>query len=189
MWRPWLPGPKGYAADRRRRRTLRSRLHVARWHKEDRDMWRMWLLFDPRRTLVALFTFLFALALLIHFILLSTDRFNWLEGPTQAAAVATSPSATDAGRLSAAASSAGGRATGRSPTLVRCHRLQTRVASRLSRSMSGGSDDGDAQFRKKIPRARRNADRRRSVRLLGRAVLRRLLRRHDDLLRHRSAPR
>ena len=44
-------------------------------------MWRMWLLFDPRRTLIALFTFLFALALIIHFILLSTDRFNWLEGP------------------------------------------------------------------------------------------------------------
>lgn len=47
-------------------------------------MWRMWLLFDPRRTLVALFTFLFILALLIHFILLSTDRFNWIEGPGQA---------------------------------------------------------------------------------------------------------
>ena len=44
-------------------------------------MWKVWLLFDPRRTLVALFTFLFALALLIHFILLSTDRFNWIEGP------------------------------------------------------------------------------------------------------------
>jgi light-harvesting complex 1 alpha chain len=44
-------------------------------------MWRLWLLFDPRRTLVALFVFLFALALLIHFILLSTDRFNWLDGP------------------------------------------------------------------------------------------------------------
>jgi light-harvesting complex 1 alpha chain len=43
-------------------------------------MWRIWLLFDPRRALIALFTFLFALALLIHFILLSTDRFNWLEG-------------------------------------------------------------------------------------------------------------
>lgn len=43
-------------------------------------MWRLWQLFDPRRTLVALFTFLFVLALLIHFILLSTDRFNWLEG-------------------------------------------------------------------------------------------------------------
>ena len=44
-------------------------------------MWRIWMLFDPRRTLVALFTFLFVLALLIHFILLSTDRFNWLDGP------------------------------------------------------------------------------------------------------------
>jgi len=42
-------------------------------------MWRVWLIFDPRRTLVALFTFLFVLALLIHFILLSTDRYNWLQ--------------------------------------------------------------------------------------------------------------
>lgn len=49
-------------------------------------MWRIWLLFDPRRTLVALFTFLFVLALVIHFILLSTDRFNWLEGPRAASA-------------------------------------------------------------------------------------------------------
>ena len=47
-------------------------------------MWRMWLLFDPRRTLIALFTFLFALAVLIHFILLSTSRFNWIEGPRPA---------------------------------------------------------------------------------------------------------
>ncbi|HTW27280.1 MAG TPA: light-harvesting antenna LH1, alpha subunit [Acetobacteraceae bacterium] len=43
-------------------------------------MYRLWMLFDPRRALVGLFIFLFALALLIHFILLSTDRFNWLEG-------------------------------------------------------------------------------------------------------------
>jgi light-harvesting complex 1 alpha chain len=50
-------------------------------------MWRIWLLFDPRRTLIALFTFLFTLALIIHFILLSTDRFNWLEGPRRATAV------------------------------------------------------------------------------------------------------
>jgi light-harvesting complex 1 alpha chain len=49
-------------------------------------MWRMWLLFDPRRTLIALATFLFALAVLIHFILLSTDRFNWIEGPRKAKA-------------------------------------------------------------------------------------------------------
>jgi light-harvesting complex 1 alpha chain len=44
-------------------------------------MWRVWLLFDPRRVLVGLFAFLFVLALLIHFILLSTSRFNWIEGP------------------------------------------------------------------------------------------------------------
>ncbi|MBC7993512.1 MAG: light-harvesting protein [Rhizobacter sp.] len=52
-------------------------------------MWRIWMLFDPRRTLIALFTFLFVLALVIHFILLSTDRFNWLEGPRKAAPVAS----------------------------------------------------------------------------------------------------
>ncbi|MEO8278870.1 MAG: light-harvesting antenna LH1, alpha subunit [Ideonella sp.] len=32
-----------------------------------------------------MFTFLFVLALVIHFILLSTDRFNWLEGPHKTA--------------------------------------------------------------------------------------------------------
>ena len=53
-------------------------------------MWRMWMLFDPRRTLVALFTFLFGLAIVIHFILLSTSRFNWLEGPRGGAAKTSS---------------------------------------------------------------------------------------------------
>jgi light-harvesting complex 1 alpha chain len=47
-------------------------------------MWRIWTLFDPRQALVGLFTFLFALALVIHFVLLSTSRFNWLEGPRKA---------------------------------------------------------------------------------------------------------
>ncbi len=59
-------------------------------------MWRIWLLFDPRRVLVALSVFLFVLALLIHFILLSTNRFNWLEGPVRgggAAQLAPLPSA------------------------------------------------------------------------------------------------
>ena len=46
-------------------------------------MWRIWMLFDPRRVLVSLSVFLFVLALLIHFILLSTGRFNWLDGPTR----------------------------------------------------------------------------------------------------------
>lgn len=49
-------------------------------------MWRIWLIFDPRRALVGLFTFLLVLALLIHFILLSTDRFNWLDGSRSAKA-------------------------------------------------------------------------------------------------------
>jgi light-harvesting complex 1 alpha chain len=43
-------------------------------------MYKVWLLFDPRRALVALSAFLFVLALIIHFICLSSDRFNWLEG-------------------------------------------------------------------------------------------------------------
>lgn len=50
-------------------------------------MWRVWLLFDPRRTLVALFTFLGVLALLIHFLCLSSDRLNWLNQVPKAAAV------------------------------------------------------------------------------------------------------
>jgi light-harvesting complex 1 alpha chain len=59
-------------------------------------MWRVWTLFDPRRTLIALFTFLFVLALVIHFILLSTDRFNWLEGPHKAGAASGQMSALPA---------------------------------------------------------------------------------------------
>ncbi|MEO0576876.1 MAG: light-harvesting antenna LH1, alpha subunit [Pseudomonadota bacterium] len=48
-------------------------------------MWRVWLMFDPRRSLVALVTFLAVLAFFIHFLLLSTDRFNWIEGPSASA--------------------------------------------------------------------------------------------------------
>ncbi|MGP1354116.1 MAG: light-harvesting antenna LH1, alpha subunit [Parasphingopyxis sp.] len=49
-------------------------------------MWRTWLIFDPRRALVALFVFLFVLAIIIHFILLSTDKYNWIDGGAAAAA-------------------------------------------------------------------------------------------------------
>jgi light-harvesting complex 1 alpha chain len=63
-------------------------------------MWRVWMLFDPRRTLIALFTFLFTLAIVIHFILLSTDRFNWLEGPQKrAAATQLSPMPAQAPKI------------------------------------------------------------------------------------------
>ena len=47
-------------------------------------MWRIWLMFDPRRALVALVAFLAVLAFSIHFIVLSTDRFNRIEGPSAA---------------------------------------------------------------------------------------------------------
>ena len=40
---------------------------------------RIWMVFDPRRALIGLFTFLLVLALTIHFILLSTSRYDWLE--------------------------------------------------------------------------------------------------------------
>lgn len=52
------------------------------------------MLFDPRKALVGMAVFLFALAILIHFILLSTDRFNWLEGkPTTVSSVSPTISA------------------------------------------------------------------------------------------------
>ena len=51
-------------------------------------MYRIWQIFDPRRTLIALFAFLFTLAILIHFILLSTPRYNWLQGHAAAPAPA-----------------------------------------------------------------------------------------------------
>jgi light-harvesting complex 1 alpha chain len=45
-------------------------------------MHRIWLMFDPRRAMVALTGFLAVLALLIHFILLSSNRFSWIENGT-----------------------------------------------------------------------------------------------------------
>ena len=48
-------------------------------------------MFDPRRALVALFVFLFVLALLIHFILLSTPRYNWLDAGGTTSTTAAAP--------------------------------------------------------------------------------------------------
>jgi light-harvesting complex 1 alpha chain len=42
--------------------------------------YKIWLVFDPRRVFVAQAAFLFTLAIVIHFVLLSTERFNWLVG-------------------------------------------------------------------------------------------------------------
>lgn len=50
-------------------------------------MYRIWMLFDPRRVLVANAAFLFVLALFIHFILLSSAKYNWIDGAHSAPAV------------------------------------------------------------------------------------------------------
>ena len=42
--------------------------------------YKIWLVFDPRQVFVVQGVFLFSLAVLIHLVLLSTERFNWLEG-------------------------------------------------------------------------------------------------------------
>ncbi|MGF1660190.1 MAG: light-harvesting antenna LH1, alpha subunit [Rubrimonas sp.] len=42
--------------------------------------YKIWLVFDPRRVFVIQGIFLFGLAVMIHFVLLSTERFNWFEG-------------------------------------------------------------------------------------------------------------
>ena len=45
-------------------------------------MYRIWLLFDPRRALIGLFAFLFILALVIHFILLEHGSVQLVGGPS-----------------------------------------------------------------------------------------------------------
>ena len=47
-------------------------------------MWRVWKLYDPLRAMVVQGVFLFGLAAMIHLVLLSTVRFNWMDGMSQA---------------------------------------------------------------------------------------------------------
>jgi light-harvesting complex 1 alpha chain len=59
-------------------------------------MWRIWRLIDPLRVLVAQAVFLFGIAVMIHLILLSTNKYNWMDGPAKkavATANATMPTA------------------------------------------------------------------------------------------------
>lgn len=42
-------------------------------------MWRIWQLFGVRTVMVGLYAWLGFLAIMIHLILLSTDRYNWIE--------------------------------------------------------------------------------------------------------------
>lgn len=52
-------------------------------------MWRIWRLIDPLRVLVAQAVFLFGIAVMIHLILLSTNKYNWMDGPATKKAVAS----------------------------------------------------------------------------------------------------
>jgi light-harvesting complex 1 alpha chain len=42
-------------------------------------LYKIWMLVEPGKALIALMAFLAVLAILIHLILLSTTDFNWLE--------------------------------------------------------------------------------------------------------------
>ena len=48
-------------------------------------MHRIWLMYDPRRVMVAVAGFVGALAFVIHFILLSSQRYSWIENGTLSA--------------------------------------------------------------------------------------------------------
>jgi light-harvesting complex 1 alpha chain len=45
--------------------------------------YKIWLIFDPRRVFVVQGIFLFLIAVTIHFVLLSTERYNWFEVSAQ----------------------------------------------------------------------------------------------------------
>jgi light-harvesting complex 1 alpha chain len=52
------------------------------------SLYKIWLLIDPRLALIGLAGFLAVLAIGIHFILLSTVDFNWLEDGIPAVEIA-----------------------------------------------------------------------------------------------------
>lgn len=56
-------------------------------------MWRIWRLYDPLRAMVIQGAFLFSLAAMIHLILLSTDTYNWLDGPNARATLSAGKAA------------------------------------------------------------------------------------------------
>jgi len=54
----------------------------------------MWQGFDPKRLMVGIFAFMFALSLVIHFVLLSSPRYNWLDPDNNASKVVTADALT-----------------------------------------------------------------------------------------------
>jgi light-harvesting complex 1 alpha chain len=55
-------------------------------------MWKVWLIFDPRRGLIAILTFAFFMVMVNHFVQLSTPRYgSWLNQPAANAAAPATP--------------------------------------------------------------------------------------------------
>jgi light-harvesting complex 1 alpha chain len=55
-------------------------------------MWKIWLILDPRRTLIAVLVFAFSMVMLNHFVQLSSERYgSWLNGPTVHSATQAAP--------------------------------------------------------------------------------------------------
>lgn len=55
-------------------------------------MWKVWLIFDPRRGLIAILTFAFFMVMVNHFVQLSTPRYgSWLNQPSAAAEAPATP--------------------------------------------------------------------------------------------------
>ncbi|MDX2258563.1 MAG: light-harvesting antenna LH1, alpha subunit [Hyphomicrobiaceae bacterium] len=46
-------------------------------------MYRIWQLFGVRTVMVGLYAWLGFLAIMIHLVLLSTDKYNWIEGASK----------------------------------------------------------------------------------------------------------
>jgi len=66
--------------------------------------WKLWLVLDPRTVMIGTAAWLGVLALLIHFLLLGTERFNWIDtGLTEQKATAAAHAAITPAPVTAAA--------------------------------------------------------------------------------------
>jgi light-harvesting complex 1 alpha chain len=57
-------------------------------------LYKMWQGFDPKRLMIGVYAFMFVLSVLIHFILLSSHRYNWLDPDGNSKPVGTADALT-----------------------------------------------------------------------------------------------
>ena len=145
------------------------------------DVWRFWLLFDPRRVMVAVFVFLIVLGAADPLHLLSAAASTGWKAPALRGTACTAAVAGCRPRRSSSATVHGGGRGGRVPGLVRGQRCCKEQLARLHRS--GGADKWQCSALRKNIVCAGDSDRGRSVRLLGGALFRRLLRSHSGRLR------